>query len=251
MASISTYTYFITGASRGLGLGYARTLLESRPDARVVAGVRNPANSPLLDELAALPANKDRLHVVQFDVDSEESVAKAAEQLKSDSFLEGGAIDALIVNAGVFVGGHNPPSKFSFDDYRANFKTNVEGAILTVQALLPFVRKGKGKQIFFVSSMVASFGGVYSETPAGVAYSMSKAALNMYGLKLARELGPEGFTCTLFHPGYVQTDMNKFDNGGNITTKEAVSLATKNVFLPAVPSWNGRFMDYEGKDMAW
>ncbi|BGP41631.1 hypothetical protein JCM10449v2_005622 [Rhodotorula kratochvilovae] len=123
---------------------------------------------------------------------------------------------------------------------------------------LPFVRKGKGKQIFFVSSMVASFGASTPRPPLACMYvvalrshSMSKAALNMYGLKLARELGPEGFTCTLFHPGYVQTDMNKFDNGGNITTKEAVSLATKNVFLPAVPSWNGRFMDYEGKDMAW
>jgi len=30
---------------------------------------------------------------------------------------------------------------------------------------------------------------------------MSKAALNMYGLKLSRELGPDGFTCVLFHPG--------------------------------------------------
>jgi len=66
---------------------------------------------------------------------------------------------------------------------------------------------------------------------------------------------------------------NAFDNGGHITTEEAVSLAcvscfllspvyhlltvactvirTKNVFLPAEPSWNGRFMDYEGNAMPW
>ncbi|GAA5917017.1 hypothetical protein JCM8208_001711 [Rhodotorula glutinis] len=253
---MSSKTYFISGASRGLGLGYARTLLESSPEVRIVAGVRNPSNAQLLDDLAALPANKDRLHIVQFDVDSEESVKRAAQQLAEDEFLDDGELkdgrlDALIVNAGVFVGGHKPPSEFSFDDLHANFKTNVEGAILTAQHLLPLLRRGKAKQIFFVSSVVASFGGFYSETAAGVAYSMSKSALNMYGLKLSRELADDGFTCVLFHPGYVKTDMNSFDNGGHITTEEAVSLATKNVFLPAEPSWNGRFMDYEGNAMPW
>ncbi|TNY20751.1 dehydrogenase [Rhodotorula diobovata] len=244
-------TYFISGASRGLGLGYARTLLESSPSIRVVAGVRNPATANLLNDLAALPANKDRLHVVQFDVDDEQSVKAAADKLKTDPFLQDGTLDAIIVNAGVFVGGHKPPSEFSFEDFDANMRTNVRGAILTTQYLLPLVRKSQAKQIFWISSVVASFAGFYSETAAGVAYAMSKSALNMYGLKVSRELASEGFTCVLVHPGYVKTDMNAFDNGGHITTEEAVSLATKKVFLPAEPSWNGRFMDYEGNAMPW
>lgn len=49
--------------------------------------------------------------VVAFDVDSEESVKAAAEKLKNDPFLEGGVLDAVVVNAGVFVGGHKPPSE--------------------------------------------------------------------------------------------------------------------------------------------
>ncbi|BGP30733.1 hypothetical protein JCM10296v2_002490 [Rhodotorula toruloides] len=79
------------------------------------------------------PENKGRVLVVPFDVDSEESVKAEAEKLKTDSFLEGGALDAVVVNAGVFVGGHKPPSEMTMDDVRANFRTNVEGAIFTVQ----------------------------------------------------------------------------------------------------------------------
>ncbi|GJN90453.1 hypothetical protein Rhopal_003464-T1 [Rhodotorula paludigena] len=244
-------TYFVSGASRSLGLGYVRTLLESSPDVRVVAGVRNPSNASQLDALAALPANQGRVHIVAFDVDSEDSVKQAAEKLKSDPFLPNGALDAVIVNAGVFVGGFNPPSAFSVEDYRANFRTNVEGAIFTAQYLLPLLRKGRAKQVFFISSIVGSLAGPVSQSPGGVAYAMSKVALNMYGVKLGRELGPESFTVVLLHPGYVQTDMNAFNKGGDITTEEAVSKATKYVFLAATPEWNCRFVDYEGKPMDW
>lgn len=72
--------------------------------------MRNPSNASQLDALASKPENKGRVLVVPFDVDSEESVKAAAAKLKTDSFLEGGALDAVVVNAGVFVGGHKPPS---------------------------------------------------------------------------------------------------------------------------------------------
>lgn len=197
--TLSAFT--LAGASRGLGLGYARTLLESSPDVRIVAGVRDPSNANLLDDLAALPANQDRVRIVQFDVDSEDSIKQAAEQLLHDEFLDDGelddgGLDALIVNAGVFVGGHKPPSELSFDDLRANFKTNVEGAILTVKYLLPLVRNRNTKQIFLVSSVVASFAGFYSETAAGVtcaSFPCSRGAAvstRAFLLLEARELTP-------------------------------------------------------------
>ncbi|BGP33587.1 hypothetical protein JCM10296v2_005391 [Rhodotorula toruloides] len=248
---LTSYTYFVSGASRSLGLGYVEKLLASSPSVKVVAGVRNPSNASQLDALASKPENKGRVLVVPFDVDSEQSVKAAAEKLKTDAFLEGGALDAVVVNAGVFVGGHKPPSEMKMDDVRANFRTNVEGAIFTVQYLLPLLERGKGKQIFFISSIVASFQEFYSQMAGGVSYSMSKAALNMYGVKLARELGPKGFTVLLVHPGYVKSDMNKFDNGGEISVEEAVTEATNNVFLPAKPEWNGRYIAYTGKDLPW
>ncbi|BGP56691.1 hypothetical protein JCM8202v2_004321 [Rhodotorula sphaerocarpa] len=249
MSSGTPKTYFISGASRSLGLGYARTLLATQTGSRIIAGVRNPANASQLHALAAEPANKDRIHVVPWDVDDESKVKETATKLaQEDDWVRSAGIDAVIVNAGVFEGGHKPPS---IENLRDNFCTNVEGAIHTVQHLLPLLKQGNAKQIFFISSICGSMQGFYSETAAGVTYSMSKAAVNMLGIKYARELADEGFTVVLLHPGYVKSDMNKFDGGGNITVEEAVTKATKNVFLAAKPEWNGKFVDYEGETVPW
>lgn len=54
------------------------------------------------------------------------------------------------------------------DDLRANFRTNVEGAIHTVRYLLPLLNQGQAKQIFFISSICGSMQGFYSDSAAGV-----------------------------------------------------------------------------------
>jgi NAD(P)-dependent dehydrogenase (short-subunit alcohol dehydrogenase family) len=54
------------------------------------------------------------------------------------------------------------------DDLRANFRTNVEGAIFTVQYLRPLLESGQAKQIFLISSIVGSMQGFYSQLSAGV-----------------------------------------------------------------------------------
>lgn len=61
-----------------------------------------------------------------------------------------------------------PPSRSSIENLRDNFRTNVEGAIHTVQHLLPLLKQGNAKQIFFISSICGSMQGFYSETAAGV-----------------------------------------------------------------------------------
>ena len=67
------------------------------------------------------------------------------------------------------------------------------------------LRLGSGKQIVHISSGLGSIeendgGGFYG-------YRESKAALNMFTRSLAADLGPEGFTCIVMHPGWVKTDM--------------------------------------------
>ncbi|BGP17899.1 hypothetical protein JCM10213_000976 [Rhodosporidiobolus nylandii] len=242
------YTYLITGASRSLGFGYAEQLLAAHENVRVVAAVRNPDKADQLQALAK--KNEGRVLIVQCDVDDGESVKACAEKLSADPFLPNGGLDALVANAGVFQGLHKTPTQCSLEDLDANFRTNVYGVIHTVNSFLPLLEKGKGKQIFVVSSIVASFGGPFSQIPGAVTYSMSKAAVNMYVVKLARELGPKGYTVVPFHPGYVRTDMNS-DGGGEIDTEEAVTKATKNVFLAATPADNCRFMVYDGSEMPW
>lgn len=92
-------------------MGYTRELLASNPDVRVIAGVRNPSNAQRLDALAAEPANKSRVHIVAWDVDHEGKVRESARELEASAFVKDSGIDAVIVNAGVFVGGHKPPAE--------------------------------------------------------------------------------------------------------------------------------------------
>ncbi|GAA6062596.1 hypothetical protein JCM10212_004191, partial [Sporobolomyces blumeae] len=68
---MSTTTYLITGASRGLGLGYARELLRSSPSVRVVGACRDPDSAHLLKELK--DEFNDRLMLLKCDVGDEES----------------------------------------------------------------------------------------------------------------------------------------------------------------------------------
>lgn len=70
--NMSTVTYFITGASRGLGLEFATQLLAHSPNTRIVATARDPTNAPLLQAL--VKANEGRIHVLKVDVTDEKSV---------------------------------------------------------------------------------------------------------------------------------------------------------------------------------
>ncbi|GAA5850974.1 hypothetical protein JCM3766R1_003963 [Sporobolomyces carnicolor] len=241
-------TYLITGSSRSLGLGYARELLKAGH--RVVAAVRNPDKAEQLE-----PVKKefgDNLYVLKCDVTDAQSTQEAAKALEQSGFLsEGKELDAVLANAGVLGGGWKPSSQFSKDDLDYNLGTNLYGVVNTVNAFLPLLKKGNGKQIFVTSSVLGSIGGPLGQMPVASAYSISKAAVNMYTVKLARELAEEGFTVVPFHPGYVKTDMNAGDGGGDLETEEACQLATKNVFLAATKSDNARFMVFDGSELPW
>ncbi|GAA6042189.1 hypothetical protein JCM8097_005005 [Rhodosporidiobolus ruineniae] len=250
-----TYTYLITGASRSLGLGYARALLASRPEVRVVAAARNPSSASGLQALANEEANKGRVYLLPLDVVDKENVKKAVKELEESGFLENGGIDALVNNAGV--ANHQPkpseiltvpPPAVSMGTSSPTLTSTSGGVLNVTKNFLPLLRKGKGKQIFSLSSTCGSiteFGGNTFAT----SYCMTKVALNMYKKKLSTELESEGFTVIMFHPGYVKTDMN--DGNGEITTEEAVEQALKNVFLKVKPEDNGSFLRYSGGVMPW
>ncbi|GAA5933755.1 SDR family oxidoreductase [Sporobolomyces koalae] len=244
-----TFTYLITGASRGLGLAYTLSLLRSSPSTRVVAAVRNPASGaellkPVQEEFG------DRLHVLECDVTSSESTQEAAQKLAQSGFVsDTEGLDAVLANAGVAAGGFNTATQASTEDLERNLAVNLYGVINTVNAFLPLLRKGQGKQIFVTSSLVGSIGGPLGQLPIFSTYAVSKAAVNMYTVKLARELADDGFTVIPFHPGYVKTDMNS--GQGDLENQEAGDLAAKNVFLAAKKEDNAKFMVYDGTTLPW
>ncbi|SCZ89184.1 BZ3500_MvSof-1268-A1-R1_Chr9g10322 [Microbotryum saponariae] len=239
-------TYVVTGASRGLGLELVRQLLSTRPENRVIALARNPSMAKDLNELVKTQENEGRGLVFKADVTDEPSLQAAAKEIEASSFGKNG-IDVLINNAGIAQGAGTVTNS-SVEEFRANFETNVIGVVQSTLALLPLLRKGSKKQIFVISSGLGPIGGGYQVSWAAT-YSASKTAVNMWTVKLARELEPEGFTVVLQCPGHVQTDMGGKD--ASLTPYESINGVLNNTIYKVGPSDTGKFFNQSGGQNPW
>ena len=124
--------------------------------------------------------------MLALDVASEASIAQFPAALDAASVA---AIDVLVHNAGVSAPTHpvDPFATATGSALRHCFEVNAVGPLLLTQALLPRLRAGTAKKIFFVSSIMGS---IESTASGGsVSYRTSKAAVNMLGKCLAGEHG--------------------------------------------------------------
>jgi len=190
----------VTGCSSGLGraLCYA---LARRPDIAVVATARKIAAVSDLQEqgVAAL--------ALALDVTSDASLKEAMERAAK---LGGGAIDAVICNAGGATFG--PLALQPLDEIRSVMETNVLGVISTVQAAVPFMAKpqGRGGRILIVGSVSATV-----TTPFAGAYCASKAAVHACGEALRMELKPLGISVTNIHTGAFKSSFSTNAESGS------------------------------------
>ena len=225
----SSRTVLVTGANRGLGLEFARQYAEA--GWKVIGTARKPEQAAELEALGA--------RVVQLDVADQGSVDRMATELADQP------IDLLINNAGIFprVG---KIDEIDFDDYSRTLAVNTVGPVRVTRALLPNLRQGELRIIAGLSSNLGSI--AENERGNFYGYRESKAALNMFTKTLAAELGPEGFTCVVLTPGWVQTDMG----GPNAPLQPADSISgMKAVLDKLTPADNGSFWSYDGSQMPW
>ena len=207
----------ITGANRGIGLDLCRQLT-ARGD-NVIAACRN-AN----DALDAL-----NVRIIEgVDVGSTGSVDLLCDQ------LDGERLDWLINNAGIL-------SVESLDnlDYEAmvqQFKINTLGPLRVTSALLPNL--SQDARVGIITSRMGSIGDNTSGSYYG--YRMSKAAVNMAGMSLARDLKDRGIAVALLHPGMVATDMTggrgipvERSAGGLIQRMDSLEMADTGSFWHA------------------
>lgn len=222
-------TYLVTGANRGIGLELARQLA-ARGD-RVVATARRPAEA---EELQALGVRVETL-----DVADTESVSALARR------LAGEPLDVLVNNAGRG-GGQGSLTEIEPDDLVAYFQVNSLGPLRVTRALLPNLRAGERRLVASLSSQMGSI--ARNEQGSYYGYRASKAALNMIHRNLALELGGKGFTCVVFHPGWVRTAM-----GGSSAplTPEASVRGLLEVMDRLTPQDNGAFLTYAGERLPW
>ncbi|WP_433311337.1 SDR family oxidoreductase [Micromonospora sp. CA-269861] len=181
-------TWFITGASRGLGRAFADAALD-RGD-RVVAAART-ITAEDFDEKHA-----DRLLTVTLDVTDRAAVI-AAVNTAVEHF---GRLDIVVNNAGTLSMGMI--EEFTEAEARAQFEVNLFGALWVSQAVLPHLRAQRSGHIVQVSS-IAALGGF----PSTGMYSASKFALEGMSEALAMEAAAFGITVSIVQPGGYWTDL--------------------------------------------
>ncbi len=181
-------TWFITGASRGLGRAFARAALD-RGD-RVAAAARTVTG----DDFDARHA--DRLLTLPLDVTDRAAVTAAVATAASHF----GALDIVVNNAGTMSMGML--EEFTEAEARAQFEVNLFGALWVTQAALPHLRAQRSGHIVQISSVAALAG-----FPSTGVYSASKFALEGFTEALALEAAAFDVKVSIVQPGGYWTDL--------------------------------------------
>ena len=181
-------TWFITGTSRGFGREWAAAALE-RGDS-VAATARNTDSLKDLSEKYG-----DRVLPIALDVNDRVAVFAAV----NEAVQHFGRIDIAVNNAGF--GQFGMVEEVTEEDIRAQFETNVFGALWVTQAVLPVMREQGDGHILQVSSI----GGISAFPNIGI-YNASKWALEGFSQSLAQEVADFGIKVTLIEPGGFSTD---------------------------------------------
>ncbi|MCX4809304.1 SDR family NAD(P)-dependent oxidoreductase [Streptomyces sp. NBC_01239] len=180
-------TWFVTGASRGIGAEIARAALADGNN--VVVAVRNPERVP--DDLK----KSDNVFSVALDVTDNDSIPRAV-----DAAVERfGGIDVLVNNAGRGLLG--ALEEITDEEARSLFDLNVFGLINVTRAVLPVMRsQGSGKLVH-----IGSRSGFEGE-PGVSLYSASKFAVAGVSEALSAEMAPFGIQSMVVEPGVFRTD---------------------------------------------
>lgn len=182
-------TWFVTGASRGLGLELVTLLLER--------GENVAATSRSADRLTAALADTDtsRLLPLTVDLADPEQVTSAIAATR-DRF---GGLDVVVNNAGY--GYLAAVEEVSDADARAMFDVQVFGVWNVLRAVLPGFREKRSGHIINVSSIVGLL-----PFPGWGLYGAGKFALEALTESLAAEVVDTGIRVNLVEPGYMRTD---------------------------------------------
>ncbi|MEV0894616.1 oxidoreductase [Promicromonospora sp. NPDC050262] len=180
--------WFITGASRGLGIEIVRAALASGHS--VVATARDPHGVE-----AAFPDAGERLLAVALDV-TDLAQVQAAVEVAVATF---GRVDVLVNNAGRGLLG--AVEEADDVEVRAVYDTNVFGVLTVTRAVLPVLRAQRSGHVVNLSSV----GGFVGSAGWGI-YASTKFAVEGFSEAMSLELAPLGIAVTLVEPGYFRTD---------------------------------------------
>jgi len=229
-------TILITGANRGIGLGFVRHYLAQ--GWHVFAACRQPDNAGSLHDLRQNYPNQ--LTIILLDVTDEASIRAAYETLHAQT----NGLDVLLNNAGVL---HKSDQMHGVtaDSLRQSFEVNTIAPFIMAQQFLDLL--GTGAKLVNITMPTPSI----TKWPRkdNHAYIASRYALNILTKMLALELGERGIITVGLYPGYLQTDMNQHATEAK-PVSEGIPLAAA-VIDSLTPDHNGQCFLPDGKHYEW
>jgi NAD(P)-dependent dehydrogenase (short-subunit alcohol dehydrogenase family) len=186
-------TALVTGASRGLGEGFARVLANAGADVAVTS--RNiGALTKIQREIEAIGR---KAVPVALDVRSEQSITAVVTEAESRL----GRIDILVNNAGCNV--RKPALDVTWEDWNLILETNLRGTFFVAQAVARgMIARGYGRIINIGS--VTSVAGYAGLGP----YGASRGGIKQLTMSLADDWGVHGITVNCLAPGWFRTEQN-------------------------------------------
>ena len=179
--------WFVTGASKGLGLTLVKKLLS--------IGHNVAATSRNLSDLSKAVGEFDNFLPLSVDLMNEESIESAISQ----TINKFGQLDVVVNNAGYGMLG--ALEELSDKEARENFDVNVFGSLNVIRKALPQMRKQQSGHIFNISSI----GGFSGNFPGFGIYCATKFAVSGFTESLAAEVKSLGIRATVVEPGYFRT----------------------------------------------
>lgn len=187
--------WFVTGASKGLGLALTKRLLAE--------GYKVAATSRSAQALtAAVGEQAANFLPLETDLGSEASVG-AAVQTTLDRF---GNIEVVVNNAGY--GQLGTLEELSDEEARRNFDVNVFGLLNVIRAVMPALRAQRSGHILNISS-IAGYSGGFAGWGIYCATKFEVAGLTE---SLAAEAAAFGVRATIVYPGYFRTEFLSKDS---------------------------------------
>ena len=201
--------WFVTGASKGLGLTLVQQLL--------AAGYAVAATSRNLAELRqAVPVENDRFLPLHMDLSSEDSVRQAIATTVSTL----GGLDVVVNNAGY--GQLGGLEEITDQEARQNFEVNVFGLLNVLRYATPHLRQQQAGRVFNISSV----GGFTGNFPGWGVYCATKFAVAGLTESYAAEVKDFGVYATVVYPGYFRTD---FLTSGSLGTPKQPIAAYQSI----------------------
>ncbi|KAL2207979.1 NAD(P)-binding protein [Sarocladium strictum] len=181
--------WFVTGASRGLGLAITHAALDSGD--LVVATARTPSQlSHLIENYGT-----ERVLTLELDVTNNDQVIEAINK----TVEKFGRLDVLVNNAGY--ANINSIEDMTLQDFKQQFDTNFFGTMYASKAVIPVMRKQGSGRIIQISSLGGRLG-----SPGLSAYQSAKWAVGGFSTVLQGEVAPFGIKVTVCEPGGMKTD---------------------------------------------